>query len=197
VLVAVACACALAASAEAKGKGKGALPKITMGGVTRNDNSGVFPDALNMGGLTAEATDVGTVVAHAYFPVSITRYPARGEVEMKTVSAADPSVVFSTVHGKVVCIANLGPSSGIDGGGNPDLDVWEVRFRIERATLNGVPQDLSGPPVYGSLLVQDGGKTDYADESFAQDLALVPDCGNVAFFELEPQLKGNIKVHGE
>ena len=92
------------------------------------------------------------------------------------------------MHGNVVCMANLGPADA-ESGGAEGVDVWEIRFEIERSDP---PQD-SPVPLYGSLVVQDNGPhNDFADESFANVTS--PDCGQVSRYQLEPH-QGQITVH--
>ncbi len=177
------------------------LPKITGGGATQNFNS-VTPygtvQLVTFGGFTARAKGPGTDVVFAPFGVIATVYPARGSVQAKFAAAGAPGVTVGTAHGRVVCIANLGPSKLVDGDdpndgvdADPDGDVWEIRFRITRAKGVVLPTD----PVHGSFFVQDGGRADFADESFAQVTVGDPACANNPFFGLEPHLDGNIRVH--
>jgi len=91
-------------------------------------------------------------------------------------------------------MASLGASAFVDAGGNPVLGVWEIRFEITKLVIAGENQDLSqSPPLYGSIFVQDGGKTDFMDESFSN--ILNPNCLVNPRFELEPVTQGNIVVH--
>ena len=159
-------------------------PTITGGGVAENFNAGgSYPDMLTHFGFNARATGEGTTTTHPLFGTDVTTYPARGQFQVKNVLAADHHTTLSKGHGQVVCIANLGPSSGVDGGGNPTGDVWEIRVGFTDA----------GTTFYGSFLVQDNGKTDYEDESFANSTS--DQCGQVSYFELEPVVKGNVKMH--
>ena len=132
-----------AAPTEAK-----TLPKITGGGTTENFNHGipVVPPLLSVGGFNARATGPGLGGV----------YSAKGQIQAKAVLANDPSTTLGSIHGTVVCIANLGPSSGVDGGGNPDNDVWGIRFQVTKA------KGAFSVPVgsYGSAFVQDNGKVD-------------------------------------
>jgi hypothetical protein len=176
-------------------------PKVTGGGVTRNYNS-VSPygtlHLLTFSGFNGQATGPGVLVPFPPFGVMATIYPGRGQMEWKTVLEDDPSTTLADIHGRVVCIANLGPSGLIDGDDPNDAevadplgDVWEIRFQITRIT----GQVLPPVPIYGSVFVQDGGQTDFADESFSTATILNPSCAVNPFFGLEPHLAGNITVH--
>ncbi len=148
------------------------LPSITGGGITLNNNS-TFGEFVAVGGFNAQATSTATD------PL----FPARGQLQAKSVPDD-----LGILHAKVVCIANLGPSSGVDGGGNPDNDVWEIRIRVTKSSTLSVGD-------HGSIFVQDNGRglgVDFADENFG-DLGN-PDCGVTTGFELEPVLAGSITV---
>jgi hypothetical protein len=162
--------------------GKSSLPKITGGGQATNNNSGAGP-LTSQYGFNAQATGAGVVTDHPSFAQDSTVYPASGEFQIRNFDASNTTV--SQGHGDVVCVANMGPSSGVDGGGNSTGNVWEIRVAF----------DSDGTTVYGSFLIQDNGKTDYMDESFAAARLLDPDCGKVTLFELEPVNNGQIKVH--
>ena len=172
---------ALAGPAYAK---QPALPKITGGGQATNNNSGnpTFPMQVAQFGFNAQATGAGVVTDHPVFAQNGTVYTAKGEFQGHNSDANDPSTTVSEGHGDVVCINNMGPSSGVDGGGNPSGDVWEIRVAF----------DVNGTTIYGSILTQDG-ETDYIDESFADPFN--PNCGSATFFQLEPVTNGQIKVH--
>ena len=100
-----------------------------------------------------------------------------------------PAVPLGSLHAKVVCIANLGPSSGVDGGGNAANDVWEMRIRVTKTS------SLLPVGAHGSIFVQDNGRgsgVDFADENFG---ALGEnDCGVTTSFQLERVLQGSITV---
>jgi hypothetical protein len=181
------------------------LPKITGGGVAQNFNS-VSPfgtvELETTLGFNAQATEEGVVVPFDPFGVDALDYPAKGQIQMKNTLADDPSVTVSQLHGEVVCIANLGPAGLIDGDdpndddvADPLGDVWEIRFEIVRASADGEDIELPPFPIYGSIYVQDGGKNDFVDESFAAENLAEPDCVLNPFFGLEPLLNGNITVH--
>jgi hypothetical protein len=161
--------------------GNAGLPFITGGGHTQNNNSDGTPEdgpfQTTFGGFNAHATeDQGEG-----------QYLARGEVQGRT-SDDTTHTTIGKVHGDVVCIANLGPADS-ETGGAEGVDVWEIRFKIERSS----PVDLPG--AYASLFVQDNGpRDDYADENFDQQESGNPDCGNVDEFQLEPH-QGQITVH--
>jgi len=176
-------------------------PKVTGGGVTRNYNS-VSPYGtamlLNYSGFNGQATGAGTVVPFPPFAGTATVYPAKGNMQFKVVVEADPSTTVADLHGKVVCIANLGPSAAVDGDdpndaevADPAGDVWEIRFQITKA--KGV--ELPPFAIYGSVFVQDGGSADFADETFSAATITDPSCAVNPFFGLEPHLAGNITVH--
>jgi hypothetical protein len=153
---------------------KDGLPFITGGGHNENNNSGNGVEMTTFGGFNAQATEDMTDGA----------YPARGEVQGRT---AGPDGTVAKVHGDVVCIANLGPADA-DSGGAEGVDVWEIRFQVEKS-------DPELPaPYYASLLVQDNGQDDYADENFDPSAATDPSCGDVTEYQLEPH-QGQIKVH--
>ena len=160
--------------------GKADLPKLTGGGEAANSDAGA--GATTQFGFTARATGAGVVTAHPPFAQSSTVYPADGEFQVRSVDANNNTL--SKGHGDVVCVANFGPSSGVDGGGNPDGDIWEVRVAF----------DADGTTVYGSFLMQDNGKVDYMDESFAASRLLDDDCGEVTQFEVEEVIHGQINA---
>jgi hypothetical protein len=162
------------------------LPFVTGGGRGENNNSGGDPQNA-YGGFVGRATAEGATRQHAVFGNAITVYPAEGEVQARSATVEGNETVIK-VHGDVVCIANYGPSSGVDGGGNADEDVWEIRFRIERSDPSGFADG------YSSLLVQDNGRDDYADENAEAGLFTNPECGEASQFELEP-IQGQITVH--
>jgi hypothetical protein len=142
--------------------------KITGGGIATNNNSGLpFGDLLSVGGFSA--IKKGDKV--------------KGQIQSKSVLAADPTVKLASIHGKVVCVEEV-------GGG-----VWEVRFLVTKATGFAVPL-LDG---YGSLFVSDGGSpgagNDMIDEGFADPGSA--DCGgtDAASHSLEPVIAGNFTVH--
>ena len=151
------------------------LPSITGGGITLNNNSG-FGEFVAIGGFSARATG----------PAEEGISPARGQVQAKSVPAD-----LGTLHAEVVCIANLGRSGDVDGGGDPDNDVWEIRIRVTKS---------SSLPVgfHGSIFVQDNGRgsaVDFADENFDPPPAADNgNCGETTKFELEPVLRGSITV---
>jgi hypothetical protein len=162
------------------------LPKITGGGQTENTNSG-GPDQTGSGGFNAHATAPGVVEGSG--DDQTTEFPAKGQVQAKSVDNATGETV-ARIHGEVVCIANYGPSDGSDGG-VVGSDVWEIRFRITKASFE-LPPDV---PTYGSLMVQDNGKDDLADETFDPLQAENSECGDATQFQLEPVIHGNIVVH--
>ncbi len=177
-----------------------ALPKITGGGMTVNNNTqGVcLPELLNNVGFVARATGAGVLEDFAPFGTdNATVYPAIGKVKFRT-TLPNPRGNLpppANLRGKVVCIANLGPADTVDGVGNcdagadPDTDVWEIRFQITR--IQGIPLP-DGGPFYGSLFVQDGGQDDWADEAFGDPTNA--DCLQNPFFGLERHIEGNIVV---
>jgi len=170
------------------------LPKLTGGGIAENNNSGGGDDLYTHFAFNAQATEEGEPREFVPFSVDALDYPAKGQVQLKNVLADDPSETDSQVHGEVVCIANLGPSIDVDGGGDPANNVWEIRFLITKLKADGEEIDLFElPPLYGSLFVQDNGKTDFEDESFSNPLT--PECLANPFFQLEPVINGNIVVH--
>jgi hypothetical protein len=162
------------------------LPFITGGGRTENNNSG-GEDQYAYGGFVARAVEGGTTSSQPVFGSDVTTYPAQGQVQARSATVAGNETVIK-VHGTVVCIADYGPSSEVDGGGNPDEDVWEVRFEITKSD----PPGLEGG--YASIMVQDNGRDDYADENAASSFFANPNCGNVTQFQLEP-VDGQITVH--
>lgn len=166
------------------------LPGITGGGQAENDNSGNpdFPDQVTQFGASARATAEGVETTHSFFDVPVTTYEATGMVQVRNTAADDRSTTVNSGHGEVVCIANFGPSSSVDGGGDPDADVWEIRVRFEVGTED------EPVAVYGSFLVQDNGREDYMDENFAMTRLASPDCGDAEFFELEPVTNGQLRV---
>jgi hypothetical protein len=169
-----------------------ALPFITGGGKTENNNTGGEPaEQTAYSGFVAQATGPSQPDSSPdqNFPNTVV-YPARGEVQIRSAGTEDHQTVVRA-HGDVVCIANYGPS-GEEGGGNEAEDVWEIRFRIEQSD-----PALPLPPetaAYASLLVQDNGREDFADESAEGDLLFNPNCGEVTQFQLEPH-QGQITVH--
>ena len=175
------------------------LPTITSGGITTNDNSVPVPnevDLLTIGAFIAQATDEGTVVEHDFFKdVFITVYTARGQIQVRGVLGDHPSgVQLGGAHAEVVCIANLGPSEGVDGDGHPDNegnDVWEMRITFP------VVVDETIQAGYGSFFFQDNGRgrgVDYADENFAGGLIFEPRCGFASQFGLEQVVQGAVTV---
>ena len=149
------------------------LPFINGGGVSTNQDSG----GHTYGGFTARATETTD---------DPDIYVARGEVQGRATDGENDTV--TRIHGDVVCIANLGPADS-ETGGEPGVDVWEIRFRVEQSN---VPQ-LVG--LYGSAFVQDNGRDDYADENFDEGKATNPACGNTDQYQLEDHVHGNITVH--
>ncbi len=166
--------------------GAGGLPSITGGGVGQNFNSGFCTDCVTHGGFSAKATGAGVGGVLPVFGTAVTVYPARGQFQAKSV----PAVPLGSLHAKVVCIANLGPSNGVDGGGNAANDVWEMRIQVTKSS--------SALPVgaHGSIFVQDNGKknTDFADENFDPSALGSSLCGLTTSFQLEPVLQGSITV---
>jgi len=162
---------------------------ITGGGIVENNNSG-FGDLLSVGGFVAKYKgsgddDIGVCPEFLY---------AKGQIQAKATIAIDPLNPIGAIHGKVVCIANLGPDAcGAEGGDNEN-DVWEVRFEVTHSR-----GDFAVPVGdFGSLIVQDnatpGSAGDLVDESFSHSgpeccqLDVVADCG------LEAVLHGNFMV---
>ena len=162
----------------APASGAPALPFITGGGRATNNNSGNpnAPEQLGYGGFEARAVEEGADEGE---------YVAEGEVQARSVNVANNETVVK-VHGNVVCIANLGNSG--DQGGDPDEDIWEIRFQIERSD----PPGLEGR--YTSIFVQDAGRQDYIDESAEFSLLTNPNCGDASRYRLEP-LRGQVTVH--
>lgn len=165
--------------AQAGGKDK--LPKLTGGGVTQNNNSG-GPPQLSIGGFTARATGPGIAGV----------YPARGQLQAKSVLTADPSTTVASIHATVVCIANLG-AIGLVHGGLAGNDVWEIRFQVTHSSPSALVQVPVG--VYASGFLQDNGKVDFGDENFEPTRFEDPACGGTTSFGLEAHLAGNLKVH--
>lgn len=159
----------------APAQGARELPFITGGGRATNNNTGNTenPDQEGFGGFVARATDG---------PDADGVYPAEGEVQARS---ADGNETIVKVHGDVVCIANRGNDG--DQGGDPEEDIWEIRFQIERADF-----PLPDFPVYSSIVVQDNGREDFIDES--ADQATNRDCGVIDNYRLE-DLRGQITVH--
>ena len=162
------------------------LPFVTGGGRTQNNNSG-GEDQYAFGGFVGQATGAGTTSTQPVFGSEITTYPAEGQVQARSATVAGHETIVK-VHGEVVCIADYGPSGDVDGGGNEAEDVWEIRFRITKSD----PPGAEGG--YASIMVQDNGREDFADENASQSLFLNPNCGQVTQFELEP-IDGQITVH--
>ena len=201
-----ACVCAvLGVAFVVNAAPKPKLPKITGGGVAENLNAGPeFPETLQHFSISAHATAEAepAIFPAPFFPsVVAADYPAKGHVNLRNVLADNQSVTVSQTQGDVVCIANLGPSVDVDGDGNPELNVWEIRFQITKSQIANDDGELEEvdlsqfPPLYGSIYVQDGGKEDFIDENFERDLLLNPDCVVNPFFGLEPVTHGNITVH--
>jgi hypothetical protein len=154
--------------AVAKGKGKSDF-KITGGGIAENFNSDFGVDLLTIGGFSAQGWEDGT---------------AKGQVQAKSVLAADPLTEVMSIHGQVVCVEETVTEGW-----------WEVRFLVTQAT--GPATGLLGG--YGSLFVSDDGNpgagNDFIDEGFA-----APDeegCGGLDAERSspEPVLAGNFKIH--
>ena len=150
------------------------LPSITAGGITLNIDAGA--NAFSIGGFNAQATSTATD------PL----FPARGQFQAKSVPDD-----LGILHANVVCIANLGPSTVVNGfGGIAGTDVWEIRIEITQVSS---PFLLVGD--HGSIFVQDNGTgsgVDFADENFGNPT--VTDCGETPGFTLEPVLAGSITV---
>ena len=145
---------------------------ITGGGVAENNNSGLG-ELHAIGGFVAQ--DRGAV--------------ATGQIQARTFLASDPTQTLSVLHGRVVCILNLGDGSGVGG---TNADVWEIRFQVNRSAGEfAVPVGS-----FGSIFVQDNGTpgagNDLVDESFAN--LGVPGCGVDGPFGLEPVLAGDFTV---
>ena len=160
---------------------------ITGGGIVENNNSG-FGDLLSVGGFVAKYKGSGGSGGGACEELY-----AKGQIQAKATVEGDPLSPIGAIHGKVVCIANLGPDAC---DSQNDNDVWEVRFEVTHS------RGLFAVPVgdFGSLIVQDnatpGSAGDRADESFINPddedcclLDVVADC------ELEDVLHGNFTVH--
>ena len=180
------------ADTPANGPGDGGaneLPKITGGGWADNDNTlgtpEVSPDLATQFGFTAHATSEGDAGTHGIFETPVTIYDARGQFQARNIDEMTGQTEDKG-HGEVVCIANFGPSASVDGGGDPDGDVWEIRVRFEHPDLGDV---------YGSFLVQDNGKSDYLDENFDGGRITSEECGDTVLFDLEEVEHGQIKVH--
>ena len=140
---------------------------INGGGIAVNNNSGVFPDALTIGKVTALMKG-GKV---------------RGMVKARTVLTADPTVTVAAIRGKVVCMEEL------------DNFVWEVRFEVVRAA--GAADGLVGAygSVFVFDGGNPGAGNDFIDESFSTPAD--EECGNLVEgtdFGLEPVIAGNFKV---
>ena len=159
------------------------LPKITGGGVTLNANHGIGggPTLWSVGGFNAQRIGDGDT--------------ARGQMEFAAYIAPavfEPDSPIGRIHATPVCMVNLGPSKDVKPGGvggDPNGDVWEIRFMITQTEGLFIPTTT-----YGSAYVQDNGRVDYSDENFASPDDAV--CGDLTrSFGLEPVLEGNIKVH--
>jgi hypothetical protein len=155
----------LAGAVIAKG---GPSVVINGGGIAENSNHGLpLPTLLSVGGFTAHMK--GDKV--------------KGQVQSKSVVAEDPTIVLGSVHGRVVCMMDLGD------------DTWEVRFEVTKAS--GFAAGLL--TFYGSLFVKDGGTpgagNDWIDEGFADPEGA--DCGgpDADSYNLEPVVAGNFNVH--
>ena len=159
-------------------------PKITGGGTFQNNNSGISPAGIAQGGVIAQAT--GFAVGEDY--------PARGQIQARSVFATELGPVLTQIHGTVVCMRNLGDTVN---GAAPGADVWEIRFKIRRSVIKVPPGFPPLPPLgpYGSIAVQDNGRggIDMVDETFADSEK--PLCVGPGSFTMEPMLGGNIKVH--
>lgn len=170
--------------------GVAAAPPTSLsgGGWANNDNSGSAenPNQQTQFGFSARATDDGETATHPTFGTDVTIYDAEGEFHAANWS--DDGEKLTQATGEVVCIANLGPSSAVDGGGDADAAVWEIRVAFDN------PEDEGPDTVYGSFFVQDNGHDDYLDESFAQPTS--PDCGQTSQFQLEEVLRGQITSRG-
>lgn len=179
-------------------------PTIKGSGTARNFNAENPYGTLQLVSkyeFNARSTSAGVEATYEPFGVTAIVYEARGEISIKNVLADDRSTVASRLKGRIIAIANLGPSEPIDGDDlndsetvDPEADVWEIRFEIIRAEINGVPQQSPGFPVYGSIYVQDGADGDFLDESFAQEDLPDPSTLLNEFFGLEPVLRGRIEV---
>jgi len=170
---------------------QGEMIIITGGGIVENNNHGIFGfgDLLSIGGFVAKYK--GEVGDDDDDDACVELY-AKGQIEAKATIAGAPLRPIGAIHGKVVCIANLGPDAC---GSQNENDVWEVRFQVTHSRgLFTVPVDA-----YGSLIVQDnatpGSAGDLVDESFInpddEDCCLLDvdrDCG------LEDVLHGNFMV---
>ncbi len=141
---------------------------------------------LAIGGFTARSTGQSVIINNTEI------WPARGQIQAKTTLASDPLTTLASLHGKVVCIANLGDGSAF--GGIADTNVYEVRFKI---THVGGPFNQLEVGQYGSLFVQDNGTpgagNDLVDESFAN--LGDENCDVDGPFGLEPVLAGNFTDH--
>ena len=148
----------------------GGKPAVVVngGGIAVNNNSG-GGDLLAIGGFTAK----------------LQNGVAKGQIQSKSVLAADPSITLASIHGSVVCMQLI------------DVDVWEVRFQVTKSS--GLPGDNLLVGLYGSVFVFDGGSpgagNDGIDEGFAAPSD--PACGgqDADDYSLEPVVAGNFTVH--
>lgn len=176
---------------------------ISGGGEVKNFNS-VNPygtlELTTRFHINARSGSKGEPVEFDPFGVMAVAYPAAGRVSLRNVTV-DTGTVVSALRGRVVCVADLGPSEEVDGDdpndnteADPQTHVWEIRFRIQRAILEGEQLELPDFPVYGSIFIQDGPSGDFLDENFEEMNLDSPDCANNPFFGLEPLIKGAIQV---
>ncbi len=85
--------------------------------------------------------------------------------------------MFSTLHGTVVCIAEI------------DTDEYEVRFVVTKSSgAFAVPVGS-----YASLFVIDSDPVDMGDENFSDPATT--ECGVVGGTAHEPIVNGNVTVH--
>lgn len=195
VIISIAAVGVMSAAHAAKPAGV----KVTGGGVVENNNSGVFPegDIFNFYGFVAMARGAGVTNGNAMIWET-----AKGQVDAETSDTLEPAEnPLATVHGEVVCMADLGPGNtvGHDSADNSN-SVWEIRFEIvDSGGIFQLPVRTCGGPCYGSLFVQDnatpGAQGDLGDENFDIEFISDPRCNLGQSFELEDVIAGNIKDH--
>ena len=135
---------------------------------------------INGGGIARSNNEPLQMLAVGGFSAMEKKGIAKGQVQIKVVLAADPTISVASIHGKVVCVK--------DHGGT-----WEVRFELSKAT--GAVAGLLG--LHGGIFLSDGGSPGANNDMVGEDLnpPFTAQCRDSVPVNLEPLFAGNFTVH--